>query len=66
MIAVIIRRGITSGGVRYAIDDSQICAHDTDEERAVINDQCRAAYEILKGGSVEYETCCSNTGLRRP
>ena len=44
---MIIATGVTSNGVEYAIDDSYMAQHDSEEERRIIDEQRRIAHDIL-------------------
>ena len=45
----IIAEGVTSNGTRYIIRDDCIAPRGSARERQIIEDQRRAAYDILKG-----------------
>ena len=44
---MIVATGVTSNGVEYAIDDRYMAPHGSELERRIIEEQRRAAYEIL-------------------
>ena len=46
--SMIVATGVTSKGVEYAIDDRYMAPPGSDLERRIIEEQRRAAYEILK------------------
>ena len=45
---MIVATGVTSNGVEYAIDDRYMAPPGSDLEHRIIEEQRRAAYEILK------------------
>ena len=48
---MIVATGVTSNGVEYAIDDRYMAPRGSELERRIIEEQRRAAYEILKNAA---------------
>lgn len=52
---MVIYTGITDSGVRYSIDDSYAAPKGSLEEARVIQEQRRAAYDILVAWAMKHE-----------
>ena len=44
---MIIKSGVTPGGVRYDIDDTYIALPGSDEEHRIVEEQRKIAFDIL-------------------